>query len=118
MCFFCNSALVFGTNQSDTMSLYPSIGQISVGRAEMDNVYLYNVEGFAIAFSICVLVEVNAHNEKRCVALFVSSRDICRLLRTHQQNLNSLAFTPIGKHTHILYHQRAKLVLWCILHHA
>ena len=84
------------------MSLYPSIGQISVGRAEVDNVYLYNIDGFAMAFSICVLVEVNAHNKKRCVALFVSSRDICRLLRTHQQNLNSLAFTPIGKHTYII----------------
>lgn len=23
MCLFCNFALVFGTNQSDTMSLYP-----------------------------------------------------------------------------------------------
>lgn len=84
------------------MFLYPSIGQISVGRAEVDNVCSYNVDGFAIALSVCVLVEVNAHNEKRCAALFVSSRDICRLLRTHQQNLNSLAFTPIGKHTYII----------------
>lgn len=100
------------------MSLYPSIGQISVGQAEVDNVCLCNVDGFAMAFSICVLVEVNAHNKKRCVALFVSSRDICRLLRTLQQNLNSLAFTPIRKHTYYIYHQRAKLVLWCILHHA
>ena len=75
MCFFGNFALVFGTNQSDTMSLYPSIGQISVDRAEVDNVCLHNVDGLAIAFLICVLVEVNAHNEKRCVALFVSSGD-------------------------------------------
>lgn len=51
MCFFYNFAPVFGTNQSDTCLYTPlSIGQISVGRAEVDNVCLYNVDGFAMAF--------------------------------------------------------------------